>query len=739
LLFPRKVKNMRRNLFIAYFLNFLISTTALAGAEIGNDSGVRPGQADMDNSLPVTMASNQAPISITGTVLANNGSVGFTSAAVPNQSTFAGGEDPSGNLEGLKVDSLRSLIVNGSNYTQPISAVSLPLPTGAATEAKQDVGNASAASIDSKITTTVDGIKVDGSAVIQPISGSVSATQGTSPWVTSRNWNLSDSTDFVTAVQGTSPWLTSRDWTLSSGTDSVAIAGTVAVTQSTSPWVIDGSGFTQPISVASLPLPTGAATAARQDTGNASVASIDSKITTTVNGIKVDGSAVTQPVSGTVTANQGTSPWVTSRTWTLSNGTDSIAAVQSGTWSVRVQDGAGNALASSTTTPAGTEQALIVRNIPSGTQTVSGTVAVTQSTNPWVTSRNWTLSSGGDSVASVQSGTWTVQPGNTANTTPWLTTINQGGNSVSVTGSNALKVDGSAVTQPISAASLPLPSGAATATKQDTGNTSLASIDTKITTTANGVKVDGSAVTQPVSGTVTVNQGTSPWVVDTTGASGAAMINRTDVASTTVSTSGNSAAFDTAGLAALNVSFNLTAISGVGAYVQFHVQTSDDNSTWTTYADTARLTTTQIVRYQSFRQAGRYYRFSWDVAGTTPSVTFNVITTIKQFQENRKSIRFFYSDIDLAINGNASSVFSSDDCRNVSVVWNRAAGGTNASVQVFASNDQSNWFSQTSSISANPAIINGTSFSAQSFRFYELQVATHAGAGATMDITWSCN
>lgn len=52
-------------------------------------------------------------------------------------------------------------------------------------------------------------------------------------------------------------------------------------------------------------------------------------------------------------------------------------------------------------------------------------------------------------VSAAQSGTWTVQPGNTANTTAW-------------------KVDGSAVTQPVSAASLPLPTGAATAAKQDT-------------------------------------------------------------------------------------------------------------------------------------------------------------------------------------------------------------------------------------------------------------------------------
>lgn len=54
--------------------------------------------------------------------------------------------------------------------------------------------------------------------------------------------------------------------------------------------------------------------------------------------------------------------------------------------------------------------------------------------------------------AVTQSGTWTVQPGNTANTTPWLSTINQGGNSATVTAANALKVDGSAVTQPVSIA-----------------------------------------------------------------------------------------------------------------------------------------------------------------------------------------------------------------------------------------------------------------------------------------------
>lgn len=69
--------------------------------------------------------------------------------------------------------------------------------------------------------------------------------------------------------------------------------------------------------------------------------------------------------------------------------------------------------------------------------------------------------------------------------------------------SNRLKVDGSEVTQPISAVALPLPAGAATEVKQDTGNSSLSAIDTKLpsglTVASNRLKVDGSEVTQPIS------------------------------------------------------------------------------------------------------------------------------------------------------------------------------------------------------------------------------------------------
>lgn len=97
--------------------------------------------------------------------------------------------------------------------------------------------------------------------------------------------------------------------------------------------------------------------------------------------------------------------------------------------------------------------------------------------------------------AATQSGTWTVQPGNTANTTAW-------------------KVDGSAVTQPVSASSLPLPTGAATAAKQPAlgaaGTASSDVITVQGITSMTPLKVDGSAVVQPISdnsGSITVDNG----------------------------------------------------------------------------------------------------------------------------------------------------------------------------------------------------------------------------------------
>ena len=97
---------------------------------------------------------------------------------------------------------------------------------------------------------------------------------------------------------------------------------------------------------------------------------------------------------------------------------------------------------------------------------------------------------GNTTFASTQSGTWTVQPGNTANTTAW-------------------KVDGSAVTQPVSAASLPLPSGASTAALQTQPGVDIGDVTINNAAGASAVNVQDGGNSLTVDGSVTVTQGTA--------------------------------------------------------------------------------------------------------------------------------------------------------------------------------------------------------------------------------------
>lgn len=186
---------------------------------------------------------------------------------------------------------------NINNITGTVS-----LPTGAATEAKQDVGNASLASIDSKLTApiTVTGTVTANAGtgnftVVQPSGANLhvdvdnfpatqSVTQGTTPWVvsgtvtTSPNVNIHDSAGnnlnsttgslnvnvtntSVSVTQGTTPWVSNVNngpgaaaVNIQDGGNSITVDGTVAATQSGT-WNINNITGT-------VSLPTGAATEA---------------------------------------------------------------------------------------------------------------------------------------------------------------------------------------------------------------------------------------------------------------------------------------------------------------------------------------------------------------------------------------------------------------------------------------------------------------------------------------------
>lgn len=411
--------------------------------------------------------------------------------------------------DGIDWERLKSLsgrlIVDGSQVTQPISAASLPLPSGAATEATLGLIKTNTDSLDVSLSsraseTTLLAVKtdldkftfvstrllVDGSGVTQPVSGTVNvgnfpATQNVNvtnaslavtqsgAWSVTANIGstgglaldstlsgIKAQTDQFTFTGGSlNVSVTSGTFTLSHNTDSILIYGNDGVLDR----VIktDAAGELQ-VDVVSSALPTGAATETtlafvKSNTDELDVALSTRASETTLAGIKtqtdkltftatrllVDGSGVTQPVSGSVTANIGTTGGL----------------LLDATFTGRINTLGQKTMAASTPVVLASDQSTLNVSVQ------NATLAVTQS-GVWSVGRTWTLTSGTDSVSAVQSGTWNIN---------------------NITGT------------------VSLPTGAAT-------EATLLAIKTdadKFTFASTRLLVDGSGVTQPVSGSVSVS------------------------------------------------------------------------------------------------------------------------------------------------------------------------------------------------------------------------------------------
>jgi hypothetical protein len=200
---------------------------------------------------------------------------GATTTAVTDGQTLTGteaaeliaGKDGSGDAQFIATDANGNLVVVGagtagtpaggvvsvqgvpSGTAVPVSLASAPLASGAATSALQTTGNSSLSSINTKL----------------PALGQA-AMASSSPVVIASN-------------QSAVP---------------VIFSGTPAVSVNNLP-------ATQPVSIASQPLPSGASTSALQTTGNTSLGSIDTKTPALVSGrVPVDATGtVTAAISGT--------------------------------------------------------------------------------------------------------------------------------------------------------------------------------------------------------------------------------------------------------------------------------------------------------------------------------------------------------------------------------------------------------------------------------------------------------
>jgi hypothetical protein len=149
---------------------------------------------------------------------------------------------------------------------------------------------------------------------------------------------------------------------------------------------------------------------------------------TTSGGLRVDGSAVTQPVS------LASSVAVTGTFWQTTqpvSGTVSINAIPAGSNTIGAVTISG--------TPA----------VSLASTTITGTVAVTQSTSPWVTNDANAIAQG--STTSGEKGF--LELGAVSTSSPSYT--NAQSSPLSLTTAGALRVDASATTQPVSIASMP--------------------------------------------------------------------------------------------------------------------------------------------------------------------------------------------------------------------------------------------------------------------------------------------
>lgn len=300
--------------------------------------------------------------------------------------------------------------------TGNVTVVSSVLASGASTSAKQDTGNTSLASIDSKMSTVAleaggnlaaikaktDNIPALGQALaaasVPIVLTAAQLTTLTPPAAITgfaTSTKQSDGSQKTQLVDGSGNVVGSTSNALNINLTNASVAVTGTFYQAT-----------QPVSVSSLPLPSGAATSAKQPAlGTAGTASTD---VITVQGIagmtalKVDGSAATQPVSGTFW--QTTQPVSLASLPALATGSNTIGAISNTAFTANAGTNLNTSLLA---LESGGNLATIVTNtnkIPSlGQALAAASVPVV------LTAAQLTTLTPLSTIATTQSGNWSVR------------------------------------------------------------------------------------------------------------------------------------------------------------------------------------------------------------------------------------------------------------------------------------------------------------------------------------------
>jgi hypothetical protein len=273
---------------------YLAGANTVALSSVGATGATAPLSANLigievSGDLQAVSASN--PLPITGTIMAPNPSVSTIGAATPGYATYIGGRDATGSLSAPGIADAGSAATTSQNALVVALSPSSPLPAGSNALGSVSISSGSVTVSSGTITSITDPVAVTGTfwQATQPVSGTVTANAGTGTFAISAA-SLPLPTGAATqttlasiltntpalgqaTMAGSSPVVIASDQSAIPVTlTSTTVTGTVAVTQSTSPWIVAGGGTAGAPGTAVL----------------------------TVQGIS-GGTAI--PISGTVTAN----------------------------------------------------------------------------------------------------------------------------------------------------------------------------------------------------------------------------------------------------------------------------------------------------------------------------------------------------------------------------------------------------------------------------------------------------
>jgi hypothetical protein len=237
----------------------------------------------------VQLRASAVPVSLASTTI--TGSVAVTGPLTDTQ------------LRATPVPVSGTVTANAGTGTFAVSAASLPLPTGAATETTLAAINTKTPALGQAVMGSSVPVAIASNQSVLPINDNagsltVDSTQLPAALVSGRlDVNVGASTTIAVTGPLTDAQLRATAVPVADGGGSLTVDGSVSV-----------SNFpaTQPISAVSLPLPAGAATSALQTTGNTSLGNIDTKLPAALVGGRLDANVGAWLGSTTPTVGQKT-------------------------------------------------------------------------------------------------------------------------------------------------------------------------------------------------------------------------------------------------------------------------------------------------------------------------------------------------------------------------------------------------------------------------------------------------